>query len=849
MACSGSGGSNAAARAACEGRAFCIAFCNLGCATNGGCSVGDIAVNQPLVFKFSREIEPSTVNQASFSIRTANGESAKGDLFVQGDTVRFLPSVTTVNGQNVYGFVADKEYTLEIAGGAEASKAITSLSGDRLEKPLRCKLVTSRGVIDLDGKPPVPNLVLPTKFTDVAEDSLIVLDFSEVINTSTFTSTGTGGGIFYTVALPDDTNPGNCVKREFPLPGAVNLSIDRVKNTTRVIFRPSLLLPSESCVRVSVTDQIRDLAGKGAKPKVYEFRVRKRPVAPQKIAEDFSSTAKRDTTWGGADWKGTGVLRPGKLGGSGKLGEFRAADGKDLLKKDSKGRDMYEWSLDDMTIPKVRTLTGQDERVTNGVFEFARFVVNANEHVVFTGSNPPRIIVSGEIRIDGKIDLPTPIPANSIERTKGHPGGKGGPGGATGGQGADSSGTIVGRNGGTVVLPAGHPRASQAAGTGGFGSPALPTSGDKKDIVWIIESGFKVMTRMTTSGGGGGSLWDTGSKALLGKPGKAEKAVAKPPFWPYQNGEFGADSKPGAAFPVLPGLSTKKSSEMFLIGGSGGGGSGAHVLYTADENNIQWSNGAGGGGGGGVIHFQSGGDFRVTDDGEISVLGGNSLNQKDNNKAPPARSPGGAGSGGSVLVQCGGNPQVTGVIDVSGGKGGIFKEDSPFLLYTKSNGGDGGAGYIRIEADPAPKHTNFARTKPVASAGNVGLLRSIDYAKQSLAASGWYAARSLFPPTWQYFIIKARINGKLVTFSDDAAKGQLITASSPIQLWLQSASVDAVSGKRLSDPTDWIKNGVKALNDSRYEGRSGNGVRFLMLLDMTSIQTLQIEDIEVVYVG
>ena len=128
---------------------------------------------------------------------------------------------------------------------------------------------------------------------------------------------------------------------------------------------------------------------------------------------------------------------------------------------------------------------------------------------------------------------------------------------------------------------------------------------------------------------------------------------------------------------------------------------------------LQWNPGGGGGGGGGAIHFRSGGDFVVGSTGQILCRGGNGYSVGWIYQANQGYSAGGGGSGGSVLIQTGRIATISGQVNVLGGAGGVAQERSDqIFLSTKSIGGNGGAGYIRIESDPKPSYQNFSSFKP-----------------------------------------------------------------------------------------------------------------------------------------
>ena len=559
----------------------------------------------------------------------------------------------------------------------------------------------------------------------------------------------------------------------------------------------------------------------------------------QTLSERFASARALDPKSSSARWA-SGQLITGSFGGSGVLGSFVASDGKPDG-KDAQGRSIYVWDVDNMLVPASRTLTGADLRVRNGVFEFLDLHVAANEAVHFVGTQAVKISVSGELRIDGAMRLVVPEVTKSDD-LKAERGGAGGPGGARGGDGGQHSSGIDGKAGGDVTVPRGHPRASQVGGTAGQGSLAHPKSGLAKDIVWIIESGFKLMTRMTAAGGAGGSLYDDGSRALLGKPGIAKRAITRPPFWPFQPGELGPSSTPGKAFPVLPNDLRRSSLSMFAIGGSGGGGAGTHPLYTADFNRVRWSGGGAGAGGGGSLALQAGRDFIVARAAEIDVRGGDARDQGDNSKSPPVRSPGGGGSGGSCLAQAGQSFFVDGLVDARGGAGGQLRETSPFLLYTAADGGDGGAGYLRFEAPKQPDPKLFARCQPSVTAKNVAVLRSLDARSMSVGTSRWHFL-PLAGPSFVRYRIEAKVDGKTVVFSDDPKLGRRAAPGEAVIASFQSGKVDA-SGKLVALPSPWVEGHLAPLNTAP---RASNGLRFALRLDLSRAQRIEIVRVDVTY--
>ncbi|MDP6928375.1 MAG: Ig-like domain-containing protein, partial [Planctomycetota bacterium] len=139
---------------------FCLTSCNLGC-SQIGCSITDIAQNQPIILTFSQDVDPSPVNLSSISLKTAMGHEPVGSFVVQGSTVMFLPEVRLVGGASFFGFKANETYILRLSSGPDNINALRSTSGDPLVKTVECKLHVTRGVVDLDRRPPEAKLIVP----------------------------------------------------------------------------------------------------------------------------------------------------------------------------------------------------------------------------------------------------------------------------------------------------------------------------------------------------------------------------------------------------------------------------------------------------------------------------------------------------------------------------------------------------------------------------------------------------------------------------------------------------------------------------------------------------------------
>ncbi len=775
---SGGSGSSRVAGAAgsCAGApagSFCLTGCNLGC-SGGGCGVTVIAVNQQLIMTFNRTVDPASVNTSTFSIKTSTGKRPSGEYTVRDNMVIFTPSVVVSSNKTSFGFDRGETYTLHIPGQDEGGDTIRSSNGFKLYKGLLCTLTASLGVIDPNNAPPEARMIVPAKTKDVDPDTLIVLEFSELLAMSTVTNptavdvyVSMGGGIPTLVQC-----------QRFA-------QADPVSQKVQLTLKPSILLPPNSTVEVRVKGEIRDLAGKPAKAQVFTFQVKDTGAAMVELAEDFHNTNMRDEAATGAKW-GPSALSPGQIGGSGILGPF---DKNMFAGVEPKGG-VLVLSTDSVTVKGEYTLTGQDITVTDGVFEFETFVVPKGLTIRFQGANVPKILVRGEARIDGKIEVNggnAPV-HNGMSSVPGK-GGASNCGGGAGGVGAQKMGN--GQDGAPVSFPKGSARYNSAAAkaSAGKGSPVFPASASL-----VTYNGFGGwVSAQVAAGGAGGSNFTQGTKGYGTLTGSYDKKFLKTDVPP--------DNNPGPVFPYLPKLANEPSILQFLAGGSGGGGGGSSPVGSMKSVSVEWHTGQGGGAGGGALLIRCGGNIVIGQTGILEAAGGNSPNPQAAQRAMP----GGGGSGGNILFQLGGKFYSQGKVWAPGGTGGKYTEMVFYGGGTMSQGGSGGYGYLRVEANPKPLVGELAGFTPAPTEKNVGLLTDSD--SITGARSLFYQTRRLMP-FFDHYEIEAEVNGKPLVYSDDPRKGTLARfdpgKGTPVAIFLQGAQVDSQGQPVSGTLTKWV---------------------------------------------
>ncbi len=864
--CSGSTATTGGGPVSCsDPGAFCVQTCNLGCGPSGGCSLNEIAVNQPLQFVFSRAVDPRTVDFTTMSLKTRAGQEPTGQWFADGQTVTFLPEVQTIQGQTFFGFVPNEEYILTIRGAGGGQNTLRSTGGSPLAQTFTCTLRASLGIVDLNQAPPTATLVNPTSTMNVPRDINIVLEFSEFIDGSTFFDPPAGQEPIQYV-LQEATTGGLCAGRPIQLTGTPRLTNDVVRGKSIVSFTPVQRLPGNRCVKVIVTSRVHDLAGTPAIEKTFELFLENAAVEEHSVDFDFANDLNIDLPRSGGTFSG-GSASFVELGGDGRHGDLEVTDGMSI------GSGLYEFDTDLTTLSQKDTsyLNGP-VAVSDGNFYFTNFVIPAGTTLRFKGSKPARIFVRGTCRIDGKLSVtPAPVPQPSatgfVAKTAqlpyaGQPGVAGGAGGGDGGDGAwacDGTGNpnqptynnFNGYPGEDVQVPAGHAYAAQTGGTGGRGGHLFPANGNQNSLTYAATL---PVVQETAAGAGGGGFITAGSAGRIVEAGSTVFGSANTN--PAQMGPPGAG---GSAFALLPLPSGTQSSDHFLVGGAGGGGGASHALFASQNilnDPVKFRSGAAGAGGGGALLLRVGRDLFVGPTGTLAARGGttepltSSLVSSWSNIGAPA--PGGAGSGGSLLLQVIGTLQQSGTLDARGGDEIAMDSRTLGIYHVATFGGAGGAGFVRLErpASQSPAVAQLGTVLPTAGTDNVGVLAEGDDHVGFMTK--FTATGEVLPPRYRRYEITADVDGAPVTFSDDPAVGTAaLEGSSPLIFWIQAIDVDSVTGLPAegATPDPWRR----YVGDFGGPGDPGivldgrTGFRWQLILDRTMSQNVVVHEVKIIY--
>jgi len=841
--------------------AVCLQSCNLGCSETG-CGRTEIAQNERIILNFSENIDPNTVSPSSILFRTANGTEAVGEFLVAGNRVEFVPTLSVSGGQTYYGFTNGETYVMTIVGGENVPSVVRGTSGRPFGETLSCTLVSQMGIVDYDGLAPTAVLVSPAVAQNAPLDSIIELEFSELIDPTPFLSTVQSPVRFWVRAgVANSAGEIECdpsAARQ-PLAGSAFPTFDAARGTTTLSFVPSGPLPGNACVEIEMGAEVVDMSGRAALPETFTFTTLAQGLTVGEVSEDFTTQEFFDRDTSGATWDG-GQLVFAAIGGDGRHGKFELSiAGEPTFVA---GVPVYELDCDNTVIPKENTITGAAMPVTDGRFYFTEFVVPAGVRVRFVGSSPPVISASGRIEIQGEVDVrggslaSLPAPGISASLAPGQPGAAGGVFGGHGGKGGDQcdglgtgGGAFTGQDGDGVTMVAGHAYAASRPGTGGRGSTMYPASGLTSERFFNtapgVHGGTPCLNAVAGGGGGGAALaGEAGHVVSVNVPNPANGTVP----WPQT---FGPATPAATAVQLLPYPavgSAMPSSRHFLVGGAGGGGAASNTTFTPQALTVpRWAPGGGGAGGGGAIGLRAGGSLRIGSLGRVVATGGSTPDMLEIVMAARAI-PGGGGGGGSVLLQSAGGVDLFGQFDVSGGVGGVADRSVGLLpngAHIVTKGGDGAPGHVRLEADSASVVALQATVSPSTALTTTASLQEQDtfVACQSL----YYSTGLALGPQYDRYEITAVVDGVLMVFSDDPEVSTMSAITgAPLRASFQAATVDLSTGE-ISDERPWRSFVRSTPMQPGIASAHLNAFRFRLVVDRTFAQEVIVQRVAVIY--
>lgn len=347
------------------------------------CGIINTFQNQDISISFSQPVAQSSlaVNNSFQVVDTVSGSLPAGTRLVDPNNPTraiFRPRLAfDSQGNPSFGFASNASYQIRIPGATQgdAGPLVSSTAGQQNQSRLLCTITTDQGLIDpVPGAPSVdilvdvvgvPNpvniddpvacstingqatascpfpqpagTVIPTengRVINAATTTKITLIFNDLMNIGTLVVPSTGQSPFITITTDADGDL-NTTNDRAPVGGTYEFAPpDQTNLKTVVTFTPSGGLPSagsgvnKRLIVVDVPSGVRDLAGNAVAnlgtrafaPQVIQFGEVTIPAG----GEQFTNANNLDLVRSSADWGESqlGRLKPGKGGGSGRLGDL-----------------------------------------------------------------------------------------------------------------------------------------------------------------------------------------------------------------------------------------------------------------------------------------------------------------------------------------------------------------------------------------------------------------------------------------------------------------------------------------------------------------------------------------------
>lgn len=467
-------------------------------------------------------------------------------------------------------------------------------------------------------------------------------------------------------------------------------------------IEPRGVLPPDSRVRVVLAAGFADRRGHARMHDADDFAVVRSSEAPTPLAdavvEEFDDAERADFEFAGGD--STAVWAHGALSSSFGLPGTSEPGGPD---------GEFDWRVPagstlwlDTTLARITGGPGflptTERTIEGGVIDARHVHIEAGATVRVQGPNPLVILATGDVTIDGRIDVSGFSALGAIRshtymfggRPLLEPGGHGAAGGGRGGdghpdgfgfssQGAAGSGAFdvsaLGGRGGETGWSVSYDmddRRGAGGGGGRFGPDAPNTttgagSFDQRRIGLDAESGFDAL--------------ETDNGAIYGAGPARGGAIAPSPF---------ADGDPandffGAAIDGASGARIDGELQRPWAGSGGGGGGDAVVspggMWPPSGSSYagQGEFAGGGGGGGGAVRIVALGEIRFGSSGSIRARGGSGAGGVSSLFINRVGGAGGGGAGGHVILESArrvvfaGNASAQPQILATGGQGGAGK--------------------------------------------------------------------------------------------------------------------------------------------------------------------------------
>jgi hypothetical protein len=737
-------------------------------------------INREIVLSFTEPVDFTTVSANTINIRSLSDVPATGTFSLRDpNTVVFQPNCPTRMDLSDAGLLPNGvTYVLRVAGLNTSSNTLRSRAGVPLglqqirtfTTPASTQL--SVAFQDTTPGPPAPVLrsqgsaQLSATYLEVGGDpdarvyfeldpsqQLVLSEPQFEVPLNLYSDRSTQIAVLLAFNQPVNPEAGNIsesrLRLEFqdslgnwlPIQTRLALLANCAGTGAQVRMEPVGVLPAASAFRAVVRAGFQDLVGESVQQSLTGFA-----HAPTRTV-DFSSLVPSDLLGDevneGFDFSGPSPLSfedegalfdsPVAEWGEGRLSAAFSFEG-------SGGPSgTFDWVVragervffDTSSTPIVGGPDGVPTTAVtfvNGVVDVRNFIIQAGGEVRVQGPNPMRINATGDVRIDGLLDLSGFSAKDVATLNTGNQIEIGGAGAAAGGKGGNASEST------------GGPTTRGGRGSGPFRQLAL--GGDGGEMGVSNAPGTNGKDQRRPGGGGGGRFAkdaigtvtpsDVSVVAVAGSNGHPSSIGAETNTRPARGGIPGSgpflDASNANDFlgtrPVVSGgqlVSLVRGELPSVWGGYGGGGGGNAARFYPNPNWNIGSDEKGGGGGGaaGGLHIKALGRIVFGAAGKILANGGFGATGENTNFLDHIGGTGGGGSGGHVIlesatlvdftadgvtvgensrdmIQAAGPPKKTGPI---GYVNGCREQCCDCVSY--SNGGAGGPGVIQIHVPDA----------------------------------------------------------------------------------------------------------------------------------------------------
>jgi len=530
---------------------------------------------------------------------------------------------------------------------------------------------------------------------------------------------------------------------------AVETRVTLVANCTEagstVRLEPVGVLPASSEVRAVILPGFRDLVGEPVlEPQTTFAKVPTDDVVFHNLepADELSDAFGESYEFGGdspLSFQDTGALfdTPVAEWGEGRLSAAFSFEG-----TGGPGGD-FDWTVHtgeifffDTTSTPINGGPGgvptTTQNAVNGVLDVRNLTIERLGEIRVQGPNPLRINATGEVRIDGRLDISGFNAKDVATLNTGNQVETGGAGAAGGGRGGNANENISGSTprGGRGQGPFRQANLGGQGGEMGFSAAASKNArrpggggGGRFTKDWENTTTLTALS-MKAGPGNNGNNASSGADPNDGHRPSRGGSPGQGPFLDTNNDNDFFGIRPIVEAGEVTGLIRGELPSLWGGFGGGGGGNAGRFFPNPSWNFNSDEKGGGGGGGAGGLHIKALGRIVFGKSGQIAAGGGRGATGENTNFLDHIGGTGGAGSGGHVILESatqvdftnGGDAVDAPLREIILAPGPVMKIGSvedvdtcgesnlccPGNCNRNSNGGAGGAGLIQIHVpDPS----------------------------------------------------------------------------------------------------------------------------------------------------